>query len=202
VNGAYPMTSAERARCLEVVSEARTRALVAVMGWTGCRISEALALRWSDIRYAAPQGPSGRRLGSHLRFRRATVKGGPSGRSEGRWVPLSPTPRMYLEQLRVEAPLIHLGDSPVFRGQVAGSAWSRSAASRALAEVFSLAECCECSSHSFRGLFVSELSSRGVPLATIRELVGHRHLATTQRYLRGSSPDELESAVYLLEEAS
>ncbi|CAN4273763.1 XerD Site-specific recombinase XerD [Methylophilaceae bacterium] len=40
-----------------------------------------------------------------------------------------------------------------------------------------------CSSHSGRRSFVTKLSARAVPLKVLMEMVGHRSLQTTQRYI-------------------
>jgi len=40
-----------------------------------------------------------------------------------------------------------------------------------------------CSSHSGRRTFITKLSSKSVPLKVLMEMVGHRNLQTTQRYI-------------------
>jgi integrase/recombinase XerD len=40
-----------------------------------------------------------------------------------------------------------------------------------------------CSSHSGRRTFITKLSNKSVPLKVLMEMVGHRNLQTTQRYI-------------------
>lgn len=40
-----------------------------------------------------------------------------------------------------------------------------------------------CSSHSGRRTFITKLSSKSVPLKVLMEMVGHKNLQTTQRYI-------------------
>ena len=52
--------------------------------------------------------------------------------------------------------------------------------------------------HTTRHTFCSYLAMRGVPVGTIRELAGHEHLVTTQRYMH-LSPSALDDAIRVLD---
>jgi integrase/recombinase XerD len=54
-----------------------------------------------------------------------------------------------------------------------------------------------CSSHSGRRTFITKLSSKSVPLKVLMEMVGHRNLQTTQRYIDVTS-DMKRAAVELV----
>ncbi|MBX3159614.1 MAG: site-specific integrase [Deltaproteobacteria bacterium] len=47
--------------------------------------------------------------------------------------------------------------------------------------------------HSLRHTFGTELAARGVPIPTIKELMGHADVATTMRYVTVSAPQMLEA---------
>jgi integrase/recombinase XerD len=53
------------------------------------------------------------------------------------------------------------------------------------------------SSHSGRRSFITKLSARSVPLKVLMEMVGHRNLQTTQRYIE-VTPDMKRAAVELI----
>lgn len=53
--------------------------------------------------------------------------------------------------------------------------------------------------HTLRHTFCSYLAMRGVPLGTIRELVGHQHITTTQRYMH-LAPSAKSDAIRVLDE--
>lgn len=53
------------------------------------------------------------------------------------------------------------------------------------------------SSHSMRRTYITRLASDGVSVKVIADLVGHKHLNTTQRYIE-TSDDMLKNAVELL----
>lgn len=53
------------------------------------------------------------------------------------------------------------------------------------------------SSHSGRRSFITKLSSKSVPLKVLMEMVGHRNLQTTQRYIE-VTPDQKRAAAELI----
>jgi integrase/recombinase XerD len=53
------------------------------------------------------------------------------------------------------------------------------------------------SSHSGRRSFITKLSAQSVPLKVLMEMVGHRNLQTTQRYIE-VTPDMKRAAVELI----
>lgn len=51
-----------------------------------------------------------------------------------------------------------------------------------------------CSTHSTRRSFITNLSNRGVPVATIKGITGHKSLSALQRYIE-VTPDQLREAI-------
>ncbi len=68
---------------------------------------------------------------------------------------------------------------------------------QAMRGLFTNAGISKASSHSCRRTALTELANKGVGVHVIREIAGHKNLATTQQYLDVSS-DKLSGAVELL----
>ena len=141
---------------------------------TGLRRGELFALRWTDL------GPAG------VRVRAASAK---SGRP--RHVPLNREARTVLERWWPVAPshvwvLARSRDAPLKSVRTAFSNLLRDAA----IEDFRW--------HDLRHHFASRLVMAGVPLNTVRELLGHADLAMTLRYAH-LARDHLAAAVEMLE---
>lgn len=190
MNGARPLTVAELWDLLKATEDDhRLHALVCLQAYQGARISEALALRWCDVRSL--------RTGwlSEVELRKASVKGKRAGRRIG----MTEVTRRALERLASVDPVLAYGDRFVFQGRGAGH-WSRSAAHRALERLFDdvLDDRQAVSSHSLRKFFASYLDSQGVRLHVISRLLGHEDLRTTKAYLAPPPPRVLRDAVAVL----
>jgi integrase/recombinase XerD len=100
--------------------------------------------------------------------------------SEGRTVLLNAQAQ---DELRVYArTLTRKGDAPLFV-----SKWGKGMSANSLVQVFGrfykLAGLSNASSHSGRRSFITNLANKGVSVRVLSVLSGHRHLATTQRYI-------------------
>lgn len=161
---------------------------------TGCRRGELLALRWRDVnlehmsRYAFPEGRRDSRrkfvteYGSVITIHGAMAKSGQTRR-----VPLNPearaTLRAWKKQTRARA------DAPVFNVRTSfKTAWRR-LMKAAKIEGFRW--------HDMRHTFASRLVQRGIPLNTVRDLLGHASLAMTLKYAHLAQTDR-QSAVDVL----
>ncbi len=154
----------------------RHRALSGICLFTGCRVSEALALQTSDIK------------GETLTFRKSTTK----GKLKTRVVDIQPG----LAQLLAEYQLVKEGALfPGMRGR--SPTLTRFAADKVLRSGCKRVKLEGVSTHSFRRTALTMMSSAGIPLRVIQEISGHNDLGTLQRYLE-VSPEQKRNAVAVI----
>ena len=122
---------------------------------TGLRRGELLSLRWADINF---------------REKLLTVDGGLAKSGDTRHIPLNEEALDVLEKWKEQAP----GTENVFPVRTSFKTAWRSLLKRASISRFRW--------HDLRHHFASRLAQVGVPLNTIRELLGHGSLAMTLRY--------------------
>jgi integrase/recombinase XerC len=155
----------------------RDRLLLALFAYAGLRRSELLGLDWQDVDLE-------RRL---LRIGRA--KGG-----RQRIVPIHPA----LEPLFVDYLRVRAGDpEPALFVGVQGRRLSQTILTQTFlryARAAAVTERKHMTPHTLRHVFASELLRAGANLRQIQELLGHRHLDSTQRYTR-VTVHELRGAV-------
>lgn len=150
----------------------RDRALFGICLFTGCRVSEALALQTTDIR------------GETLTFRKSTTK----GKLKTRVVDIQPGLAALLADYQPKS-------GPLFPGMRGRSlTLTRFAADKILRDACARAGLEGVSTHSFRRTALTMMSSAGIPLRVIQEISGHNDLGTLQRYLE-VSPEQKRHAV-------
>ncbi len=161
---------------------ARDRAIVALLLFTGLRLSEAAALQFADVRVSARKGV-------------VVVR---SGKGEAyREVELNALVRSMLDEWVDERRKIALIDETAFFVSRTGSALSSRSIDLAVRRVAARARL-ELSAHVLRHTFVTGLVRAGNDLVLVAELAGHRRLETTRRYSLPSAADR-EKAVSDLE---
>lgn len=137
---------------------------------TGMRRGELLALRWTSV---------------DMKGRQLTIEGSTAKAGQTRHIPLNAEALEVLKHWKAQAP-----DSerlfPIDTGFK--TAWAH-LLERAKIERFRW--------HDLRHHFASRLVQRGVPLNTVRELLGHGSMAMTLRYAH-LAPDQKAEAVALL----
>lgn len=138
------------------------KALFAVLGYAGLRISEALALKWKDFDFMKKEV----KVGTLKKRRKNSVRIIPL-HSEvidklSRWSEVS----KYREK-----------DDFVFYGKNRERHLSRKVVDRKLKTLIP-----KLSAHKLRHLFATRLSSEGTPDKTIQKLLGHESILTTQIY--------------------
>ncbi len=151
----------------------RDRALFGICLFTGCRVSEALALQTTDIK------------GETLTFRKSTT----NGKLKTRVVDIQPG----LAQLLAEYQQVKEGALfPGMRGR--SVTLTRFAADKILKSACSRVGLEGVSTHSFRRTALTMMSSANIPLRVIQEISGHNDLGTLQRYLE-ITPEQKRNAV-------
>ena len=145
----------------------RDRLLLALFAYGGLRRSELLGLDWDDV-------DLDRRL-----IRVPKAKGG-----RQRVVPLHPgVVSLVLAYQATCTP----GDHPALFVGVLGNRLSptiMAATFRRYAEIAGVTKRKRITPHTLRHVFATELLSAGANLRQIQELLGHKHLDSTQRYTR------------------
>ncbi len=167
------LTEEETARLLEWSVdredplEVRDRAILELLYASGLRVSELTGLDLEDL---------------HLRERLVRVKGKgkkerivPFGRQAEKWL------REYLA-LRPRPGLKHTPSPALFLNYRGQRLTARSVQRLVQDRLKQIAVFRKISPHSLRHSFASHLLSRGADLRAIQELLGHRSLATTQKY--------------------
>jgi site-specific recombinase XerD len=155
----------------------RDRLMLALFAYAGLRRSELLGIDWDDV-------DLGRRL---IRVR--VAKGG-----RQRVVPIHPgLVPLFLEYLDTRLPL---DDRALFVG-VQGRRLSQTILTQTFlryARAAGVNTRKRITPHTLRHVFASELLHAGANLRQIQELLGHKHLDSTQRYTRVTA-HELRGAV-------
>ena len=143
----------------------------------GLRACEIAGLSWPMV--LQPDG----RLASLIFVASTIAKNGTS-----RQIPAHPELKMALRQLRSECG--NPRDGPVIMSERGNHMTARSVVNW-FASVYAALHLDGCSSHSGRRTFITRsarlLARTGGSLRDIQQLVGHRDLATTQRYIDGDS---------------
>jgi integrase/recombinase XerD len=176
-NGQGKILTPEELRRLftEGFTKERDRALFGICLFTGCRVSEALALQTTDIK------------GGTLTFRKSTTK----GKLKTRVVDIQPG----LAQLLAEYPTSPGALFPGMRGR--SLTLTRFMADKILKAACDRIGLVGISTHSFRRTALTMMSSAGIPLRVIQEISGHNDLGTLQRYLE-VSPEQKKRAVAVI----
>jgi integrase len=159
------------------------RALYLTAAMTGLRQGELIALRWQDIAW------DDRRV----RVVRNHVLGGfdtPKSCRSARSVPLSSRLADDLQALR-EASRWSESDGLVFAEPASGEVLRRGALMRRYRRALKAAKIEPHRFHDLRHAFGTAMAAAGVPMRTLQEWMGHRDIATTQRYA-DYAPNERE----------
>jgi len=154
-------------------SSARDRAIVALLLFTGLRLSEAAALQLADVRISARKGVVVVRAGKGDAYREVELNALVRGMLD-EWVS---------ERARIAA----AGETSFFVART-GQALSSRSVDLAVRRVAARAGL-ELSAHVLRHTFVTGLVRAGNDLVLVAELAGHRRLETTRRYSLPSQAD-------------
>ena len=176
-NGQGKILTAEELRLLftDGLTTPRDRALFGICLFTGCRVSEALALQTSDIKSGT------------ITFRKSTTK----GKLKTRVVDIQAGLAELLADYQPSPGALF----PGLRGVT--ERLTRFAADKILRDACKRVGLVGVSTHSFRRTALTMMSSAGVPLRHIQEISGHNDLGTLQRYLE-VTPEQRKKAVEVI----
>jgi integrase len=176
-NGRIRMLSPEEQTRLLVHCGSQLKPLVLAALHTGFRASELLSLTWEDLSFQRQM----------ITVRAAYAKNG-----ECRSVPMNNILTKTLKAIRIDG----LSGGVIFRSQKGTPYRSfRTSFERAVKK----ADIADFTFHDLRHTFASRLVMAGVDLPTVKELMGHKHMAMTLRYIHLSS-DHKQRAVDTLEQ--
>lgn len=163
------------------------RVLYLTAAMSGLRQGELLALRWQDIDW----------LVGKIRVRRSRSRGrlGPTkSKRSSRAVPLLDELAGELERHYKRA-AFKADDDLVFAHPHTGGPLGRSELRKRFKAALRAAAVKEIRFHDLRHTFGTRMAAGGVPMRTLQEWMGHRDIATTQKYADfAPSPHEVELA--------
>ena len=176
-NGRIRMLSPDEEARLLAHCSSQVKPLVLAAMHAGFRASELLSLTWEDVSFHRHM----------ITVRAAYVKNG-----ERRSVPMNNILTETLKAIRIDG----LSDGVIFRSQKGTPYRSfRTSFERAVKK----AGITDFTFHDLRHTFASRLVMAGVDLPTVKELMGHKHIAMTLRYVHLSS-DHKQRVVDTLEQ--
>ena len=150
------------------------RALYVVAAMTGLRQGELVELRWRDIDWTA----------GAIRVRRSFSRnelGTPKSRRSVRSVPMADDVAAVLEELSRQVP--DGADDLVFPSPLTGGHLAAAQMLRRMRRALRAAGLDERHVfHDLRHTFGTQMAAQGVPMRVLQEWMGHRDIATTQRY--------------------
>ncbi len=149
------------------------KAVFGICLFTGCRISEALALRGEDI------------VNGSILFRKENTK----GKNKAREVSINPTLQTYLDGANLPT-IGYLFPSKSNPDKPMGS----QSADEMLNKYCDMLGIKGASTHSFRRTALTMMCNAGIPLSVIQDISGHASLDMLSRYL-GVSPKQKKEAI-------
>jgi integrase len=149
--------------------------LYRVAAMTGLRLGELLALRWRDVDWTA----------GVIRVRRNYVRGRhgtPKSRRSSRAVPMADEVGGVLDRL-FQSSAFQGDDDHVFAHPATGKVIPKANVTRRLHKALEDAGLDKTHVfHDLRHTFGTTMAASGVPMRTLQEWMGHKHISTTERY--------------------
>jgi integrase/recombinase XerD len=171
------LTDSEVSAIFSLFSE-RDRAIFAICLYCGCRISEALSIRISDI------------AGGVITLRKNSTKGKKGSRS----LPISPRLETILNEHidSIASPSEYL-----FPGRYGKKPLTTAYADLALRDACNQLGLKGISTHSFRRTALTRMHLAGVPLRTIQKISGHSSLAALSVYLEVTDENIRDAVMFI-----
>ena len=179
MKGTRPLTNAEIRKVRDVFEgkfAERNRGLFMLGVSIGGRVSELLALTVGDV------WQNGQPV-TDFQFDRSIVKGGETSRT----IPVNSDGRKAIEEI-IAWQRAHFGfvypDSPLFPSQKGNTAVKRQAIHKILQQAFVSAGLNgKLATHTLRKTFAQRLYQKCNDIYMVKELLGHKNVATTQAYI-------------------
>jgi len=170
---ARTLTASEVERLLDAVKTGRhghrNQLILQFMYWAGMRVGEVAALHVCDVVDRSGQ------VRREIRLEAQQTKG-----RHGRTVCM---PEKLQHAIATYLQTYRLTTSPFLFISQKRSAFTADTLQGIVTTIYRRLDMEGCSSHSGRRTFITNLASKGVSVRVLQELAGHRHLATTQRYI-------------------
>ena len=176
----------EQVAVLLAAASEEDRPLFAFLAYTGCRIGEAVELRWSDVTL--------RPDGGHILICRGGSRG--TTKTGGvRRIPIHPMLRGIIDALPRKTDRVFTRSPSQFDPQGVEPLNTRKCLNRlqAAAKVLNLSGNQRFKLHSFRHFFCSELAKEGAPERYVRGLLGHKDSSVTDLYFKMHDPAALDA---------
>lgn len=142
----------------------------------GLRSGEAFALSWKNIDF------ENKILHVTESYCFKSEKVGPPKNKESRTIPISPGIENFLKELKLSN-----GNSEFVLPHPPG--WKHGDAAKILKSFQKDIGIRQTNFHSLRASFITHLLLDGMPITKVQHMVGHKDLATTQRYVRLTASD-------------
>ena len=183
------LTKEEMKRVLAVIAHgkhaSRNRMAMILSYYAGLRVGEIASLKWRQL--LDKEG----RIKDEIRLDKSQTKGG-----QYRTVYVGAKLRKEIRSFLSNFNEIPDRNETVLKTQKR-SAFSANTLCQMFSELYALAGIDGATSHSGRRWFITKLAHAGVSAKVIMNLVGHKHLSTTQRYI-DVTDDMMKAAVEVL----
>lgn len=165
---------------------ARNRALILIGMYSGMRVGEIASLRYCDVIDAEGK------VVNEIRLKAENTK-----TKEARTVFVSDKLQKELAQYAKVYKPVSASAKLFYSQKNASDGFSANTLTQFFHYLYKRAGLANCSSHSSRRTFATEISSKGVSIRVLQKLLGHKNLQTTAIYI-DASDDMLRKAVNLV----
>lgn len=152
--------------------------------YTGCRIGEAVALKWSDIDFENRTATIGRTM---VLYKERTGKNVKTVFKDQSTTKTGRTRKIYLSDMAINA-LMDLKSSSTYEpngyilpGKIKDKPVRILTTQKSFNKIVKRAGIASCSVHSLRHTFVSLMVHNNIPIPMIAQMVGHSNIGTTMK---------------------
>ena len=186
---AKTVNQAELRRVLDYVATRkhnfRNRALITTSMYSGMRVGEISSLRYADVIDAEGK------VRNEIRLRAENTK-----TKEARTVFISEKLQKELQQYAKVYKPANANEKFFYSQKNASDGFSANTLTQFFHYLYKRAGLANCSSHSGRRTFATEIASKGVSIRVLQKLLGHKNIQTTAIYV-DANDDMLRKAVNL-----